>query len=148
MGDVSPEKPMWNEGCQLDKKQERDCSIFGVRIGIWNMHIGPEYGGCDEPHSFVMKESAESGLEQQSGKLFSECSANDPCNECPDYSVLRDVTVPNEGVSRRSDRDASPDQMDQEGKVPKAEVHPEFNGLVTIIDDINKRQNDWISKDD
>ena len=94
-----------------------------------------------------MKKSAESRLEEHSRELFSECSADDQCDEYSD-PVLLDVTVPDDGTYCRGDRDAAPEQMNQKGKIPEAKVDPELTRLVTVEEKIDEGQDDWIGENE
>jgi len=148
MGHVSPEKSMRHHGGQLDEEQERDCSFFCLRVRHRDMNASPEEGGCNEAHSFVVKESAESRLEEHSGELFSECSADDPCDKYSYYPVLLDVPMPDDGIYCRGDREPAPEQMNQKGTIPEAKVDPELTRLVTVEEEIDEGQDDWIGEDE
>lgn len=148
MGDVSPEKSVRHHGGQLDEEQERDCSVFCVRVRLRDMNADPQESGCNESHSFVVKESAEPRLKEHPGELFRECGVDDQCDEYAAYPVLLHVTVPEDGIPCRGDRDAAPDEMDQEGEIPEAEVDAELTGLVTVEEEIDEGQDDRKGKDE
>src|ERR1700761_6459729 len=127
-----PHRRPWGMRVANDEEQELDCAICCVRIRLWDVKASPKYGGCDEPRPLVTEEHAKPRLQKHPGELFGKGGADEPGEESAYDSVLHNEVVPDDGLSRCDHRHPTPKQMNQKGKIPKAQIDSQLTNLIAI----------------